>query len=89
MKKLLTATAAIALSAGTAFAEGQPKEVKLGILFGFTGPIESLTPRMADSAELALQEINDAGGILDGKMLEPVRADSTCVDAAAAIRLPP
>ncbi|MAQ82472.1 MAG: branched-chain amino acid ABC transporter substrate-binding protein [Maritimibacter sp.] len=83
MKKLLMASAAIAaMSAGGAQAQDGP--VKIGIILGFTGPIESLTPQMADSAELALTEINDAGGILDGMMLEPVRADSTCIDSAAA-----
>ena len=81
MKKMLLATAAAtALFAGTAIAE----DVKVGVIMGFTGPIESLTPDMASSAELAMKEINDAGGIIDGHMLVPVRGDTTCVDAAAA-----
>ncbi|MGR3756178.1 MAG: ABC transporter substrate-binding protein [Tranquillimonas sp.] len=84
MKRLLLASAASVAVASGALAQSGGDTVKIGVILGFTGPIESLTPRMADSAELALQEINDAGGILDGKMLEPVRADSTCVDAAAA-----
>ena len=29
---------------------------KMGIILGFTGPIESLTPAMAASAELAFKE---------------------------------
>ena len=74
MKKLLTATAAIALSAGTAFAEGQPKEVKLGILFGFTGPIESLAPTMASGAELAMSEVSESGKLFDGAKVTPLRA---------------
>jgi len=28
-------------------------EIKMGVILGFTGPIESLTPAMAGSAELA------------------------------------
>ncbi|WP_172295056.1 ABC transporter substrate-binding protein [Pseudoruegeria sp. HB172150] len=80
MKKLLLASAAAALAAGAA----QAQDVKIGVILGFTGPIESLTPQMADSAELAMKEINDAGGILDGMMLESVRADSTCIDSGAA-----
>ncbi|MEC9199844.1 MAG: ABC transporter substrate-binding protein, partial [Pseudomonadota bacterium] len=83
MKKFLLATAATALTAGAAMAASHGETVKLGVILGFTGPIESLTPAMADSAELAMKEINDAGGLL-GKMIEPVRADSTCVDAAGA-----
>ena len=37
------------------------KDVKLGIIFGFTGPIESLTPPMAGAAELAMKEVTDSG----------------------------
>ena len=79
MKKLLLATAATALFAGAAIAE----EIKLGILIGFTGPIESLTPDMAAAAELAMKEVNDSGKLLGGSTLVSVRADSTCGDAAA------
>lgn len=35
------------------------KEVKVGILLGFTGAVESLTPAMADSAGLAFDEITN------------------------------
>ena len=80
MKKLLLAASATALTAGVAYAE----EVKIGVMLGYTGPIESITPMMADSAELAMKEINDSGKFLDGVTLASVRADSTCVDAAAA-----
>ncbi|MEM7615594.1 MAG: ABC transporter substrate-binding protein, partial [Pseudomonadota bacterium] len=82
MKNLLLATAATALIGTTALADGHA--VKVGIILGFTGPIESLTPNMADSAELAFAEVSESGAFLDGKVIEPVRADSTCVDAAAA-----
>lgn len=59
-------------------------DMKVGVILGYTGPIESLTPGMADSAELALKEASDSGKFLGGKKIEPVRADSTCVDSAAA-----
>ena len=78
MKKLLLATAATALMAGAASAE----DVKLGILIGFTGPIESLTGDMAAAAELAMAEADASGKALNGWNFVPVRADSTCVDAA-------
>ena len=59
--------------------------VKIGIILGFTGPIESLAPVMAKSAELAISEVNKSGIFMDGKTkITAVRADSTCVDAAAA-----
>ncbi|MGB0905661.1 MAG: ABC transporter substrate-binding protein, partial [Mangrovicoccus sp.] len=80
MKKYLAASAVLALTAGCATAD----EVKLGVLLGFTGPIESLTPGMAAGAELAMSEVSESGALLGGMTVTPVRADSTCVDASAA-----
>ena len=60
-------------------------QIKIGVILGFTGPIESLAPVMAKSAEMAMDEVNKSGNFMDGSsQLIPVRADSTCVDAAAA-----
>jgi len=84
MKKFMMATAATALMAGSAFADGHQAEVKIGIILGFTGPIESLTPQMADGAELAMKEVTDSGLLLDSATVTSVRADSTCIDAGAA-----
>ena len=83
MKKLLAATAALALMTGTAFA-GAHSEIKIGVILGFTGPIESLTPSMADGAELAMKEVTDSGLLLGGASVTSVRADSTCIDSGAA-----
>lgn len=58
--------------------------VKIGILQAFTGPIESLTPPMAAAAEFAINEASDSGMFLGGTKIKAVRADSTCIDAAAA-----
>ncbi len=80
MKKLLMASAATALLAGAASAE----DIKLGVILGFTGPIESLTPAMAGGAEVAMKEVTDSGKLLGGSTVSPVRADSTCIDAGAA-----
>ncbi|MDP4892151.1 ABC transporter substrate-binding protein [Cypionkella sp.] len=79
MKKLLLATAASALMAGAASAE----DVKIGILIGFTGPIESLTGHMANAAEEAMAEVNASGKALNGMNFVSVRGDSTCGDSAA------
>jgi len=73
-----SAAGAIVLTAGVAAAQ----ETKIGIILGFTGPLESITPGMGASAELALKEANDSG--LLSTTLTPVRADSTCIDSAAA-----
>lgn len=80
MKKLLLASAATALMAGAASAE----DVKIGVLVGFTGPLESLAPPIAGGAELAIEEVNAAGTFMGGSAVMAVRGDSTCVDAAAA-----
>ena len=80
MKKWLLASALPLVTAGAAYAD----EAKIGVILGFTGPIESLTPSMAGSAELALAEINESGNFLENVTLVPVRADSTCIDSAAA-----
>lgn len=80
--KTVLSTAAIATI--LSFGAQAQDTVKLGVLLGYTGPIESLTPHMAGSAELAIKEVSDSGLLLGGVKVEPVRADSTCVDAAAA-----
>ena len=86
--RILSAAAAVAFVAATGFgmapAAQAGDDVKVGIIFGFTGPIESLTPGMAASAELAMKEVTDSGKFLGGKAMIPIRADSTCVDSAAA-----
>ena len=68
------------------FSQKQTKvsDIKVGIILGFTGPIESLTPDMASGAELAFKEATDSGDLLGGANIIPLRADSTCVDSAAA-----
>ncbi len=81
MKKLLMATAASALLATTSLAG---ENINVGVILGFTGPIESLTPDMGAAAELAMKEVNDSGKLLDGATLVSVRGDSTCIDSAAA-----
>lgn len=78
-KTLLAAASVLALTAAA-----QAEDVKMGIILGFTGPIESLTPDMAAGAEMAIAEVNESGQFLGGMTIEPVRADSTCVDSAAA-----
>ncbi len=83
MKRLLLASAATALCSTAAFAGGHG-EIKIGIILGFTGPIESLTQQMAGGAEIAMAEVTESGLLLDGATVTPVRGDSTCVDAAAA-----
>ena len=80
MKKLILALAATTMISSAAYAE----DIKIGTILGYTGPIESLTGPMADSAELAMKEVTDSGKLLGGSKVISIRGDSTCVDSAAA-----
>ena len=85
MKKMLMATTAAALLATSAYADGHAKEVKLGVEFGFTGPIESLTGPMSAGAEMAMKEVSDSGMLLDGATVVSIRADTGCIDNGLAV----
>ncbi len=80
MKKLIATTAATALFAGVAQAE----EIKIGVLLGFTGPIESTVAHMGPAAHLAIKEVSDSGLLLDGSTVVGVNGDTTCIDSSAA-----
>ncbi|CAH1657802.1 MULTISPECIES: ABC transporter substrate-binding protein [unclassified Chelatococcus] len=80
IKALLLASMSCLALTGMAKAE----DIKIGIEMGFTGPIETLTPPMAQAAELAMKEVSDSGIFLDGAKVIPVRGDETCIDAGAA-----
>ena len=67
-----------------AFSTSHAGKVNVGIILGFTGPIESLTPDMAAGAELAFNEASNSGEFLNGSKINIIRADSTCIDSAAA-----
>lgn len=80
MKKNLLIPALLTVLSAPVLAE----DIRIGVILGYTGPIESLTPDMASSADLAFSEASESGKLLDGKTVVGVRGDSTCIDAAAA-----
>jgi len=41
-------------------------EIKIGVVLGFTGPLETLAPPMAGGAELAIAEVSESGLLLGG-----------------------
>ena len=84
MKKILMASAATMALTGAALADGHGNSVSIGVILGFTGPIESITPAMADGAELAMAEVTESGALMGGMAVNSVRADSTCIDSSAA-----
>jgi len=83
MKKLLISTA-VAVSLGSVSGTASAEDIKVGVFLGLTGPLESLVANMAPGAEAAIAEVSASGKLLDGTTVTAVRADTTCVDAAAA-----
>ena len=61
-------------------------EIKVGIILGFTGPIQDLTPPMAKSIELAFKEASKSKLLLNGKAISSIKADTTCTDLSAATK---
>ncbi|HHL21972.1 MAG TPA: branched-chain amino acid ABC transporter substrate-binding protein [Aliiroseovarius sp.] len=84
MKKIFARGAGAALIAVASLGASYAEEVKIGVLLGFTGPVESMIPNIAKAAEMALSEASQSGAFLNGSTLVPVRGDSTCIDNAAA-----
>jgi len=86
VSKCLIAGSAAALLASAHPARAQ-EEVKIGLLFDVTGPVANFVPPMLDAAKLAVDQVNAQGGILGGKKLTTIVADTqgapqTAVDAA-------
>ncbi|AEQ53052.1 ABC transporter substrate-binding protein [Pelagibacterium halotolerans] len=82
IKKSLTL--AVAASVLSMAAPAVAQDVTIGFMGGFTGPIESLAPPIFAGAELAVAQVNEQGGILDGGTFAIVSADGACDATAAA-----
>ena len=67
----------------SSFAENL-NEIKVGILLGFTGVVESVTPSMAESVELAFDEILKDEKLSKELSFNLQRADSTCSNIKSA-----
>ena len=83
---ILAASAAALLIAAPATAQ----DVKIGALFGVTGPIANFVPPIIDSAQLAIDQVNAQGGILDGRQMRLIVGDTQgvaqgSVDAATKL----
>ena len=77
MTKFSAALAAVLLGA-TALAAPAKADVKIGLVGGVSGPIAAMAPAMIDAANLAIKQVNDNGGILDGEKLVASVGDSAC-----------
>lgn len=78
MRKLFLAGTALVGLTGAAQAD-----VTLGALYGMTGPIESFMPPIVAATELAVDQVNEQGGILGGQTLRLRIADSQCASQGA------
>jgi branched-chain amino acid transport system substrate-binding protein len=64
MRKFVAALAAAAVLAAPSIAFAA--DTKIGILMDVTGPIASAIPPIQNAANLALRQVNEQGGLLDG-----------------------
>ncbi|MDH3232112.1 MAG: ABC transporter substrate-binding protein [Alphaproteobacteria bacterium] len=86
-------TTAISIAgAGLVFGavSAQAADVKIGGLWGVTGPVSKFIPPLKDAATLAIKQINDQGGVLKGDKLSLVLGDTKCdgkTSSAAANKL--
>lgn len=77
-RSLLMASAGLAVAGMT----GLPRlaraaeTIKVGVLQPFSGGLEALGEQGGQAVRLALEEANDAGGVLGGRMFEIIRADT-------------
>jgi branched-chain amino acid transport system substrate-binding protein len=79
---LLTATLIILSLTKPALAQGDP--IKLGCLYNLTGGMSSIDAPALNGARLKAKEINQAGGLLGGRMLELIDIDTKTDPQAAA-----
>lgn len=75
MKRLLSAAATAALMAAPALAQDS---VPVGSVAGITGPIAELVAPIVAGRNLAAEHINAQGGLLDGREMVLITADSQC-----------
>ena len=71
-KSVIALVAAAFMSSGAAWAA----DTKIGLLMDITGPIASFIPPLQNAANLAIKQVNDQGGLLDGKAVA-VYGDTT------------
>lgn len=64
----------LALGAMTPGLAQAPDKIKIGLMFGLTGPASPIGPPQMKGAELAIKEINAAGGVKLGGKQVPVEA---------------
>ncbi|MCV3735163.1 ABC transporter substrate-binding protein (plasmid) [Rhizobium sp. TRM96647] len=82
-KRLAAATLmAVSVLGPAAAGQALAEDVKLGLLVGFTGDMGPWAPALNNAAVLAVEEINDAGGILGNKVVLISEDNASSVNGA-------
>lgn len=85
---LLAATSLLAAACGNSGGPGsaanEDEEVKLGTVFATTGAVSAYGTPQENAINMAIDEINEEGGVLEGQEIELVNYDYTSVDTEAA-----
>jgi len=85
-RRLLGAASLAALALATAPIQAQPCTVTIGIIISQTGGMASIGQQMARSAQFAVKQVNDAGGVngctLRGDLRDDQTQPSVAVDQA-------
>ncbi len=78
MKNINTLLGLAGAAAIFAAAPAMAQDVKLGFIGDITGPIAGFAGGMIQAGDLAIKNVNDQGGILNGGKLSEVTADTAC-----------
>ena len=74
--RLLTVSTAILLCAVIPFSDGRAQSIKVAALFNLTGNMSSIDGPAHKGVRLAVKQINDKGGVIDGRKIELVAVDT-------------
>jgi branched-chain amino acid transport system substrate-binding protein len=78
-----TAAASLAMMGGVALAQDKDP-VKIAALYNLTGGMSSIDAPALNGAKLRAKQINEAGGVLDGRMIEILAIDTQTDQVEAA-----
>lgn len=77
------AAAALAMTGGAALAQDKDP-VKIAALYNLTGGMSSIDAPALNGAKLKAKQVNEAGGVLDGRMIEIIAIDTQTNQQEAA-----
>ena len=72
----IAGTAALALAAALATPGMAQEPIRIGALYNLTGGMASIDGPSLSGAKLAANQINEAGGLLDGRQIEVIAIDT-------------